>query len=265
MHRFVGAARRVGLHHDLGGFAWVFHSVVPALEAGFEELGHARHKGRVFQVGLEHVQAVFQRRHAFFFIEEGDQVALFDARVHHLPVFVVNHGGNTGGLVLQQRVYVKALLEDLDVGVRLVAELGHPVQEGVFVAAVPDAQGLAVEVFGAVDAAGLFAGEHQGRLVEHLGDIDQEHTGFARGQGVGHPVHRRVSGFARNQLHGRNVGATGLDGHVQTCFLVVALGLRHVVASELGLRQPLELHGHFFLGAGGKAGHGQQACQQCLG
>ena len=146
---------------------------------------------------------------------------------------------------MQQRVHVETLLQDLDVGVGLQAELAHPVEEGVLVATVPDAQGLALEVFGAGYAAGLFAGQHQAGLVEHLGHVDQGHAGFTRGQGRGHPVHHDVGLLTSNDLRGCNVGATGLDGDVQAGVFVEALGRGHVVAGKLGLGHPLQLHGDF--------------------
>src|SRR3546814_10200744 len=95
------------------------------------------------------------------------------SRPDALPISkrVVGHCRDAGGLLLQQRIDVEALLQHGDAAVAAVgrdAELGHPGEEGILVAEEPDAQGMAGEILRRVDAAVLAAGQ---RSEEHTSEL----------------------------------------------------------------------------------------------
>ncbi len=167
---------------------------------------------------------------------------------------------------MQQRIDVEALLQHrhpIGAASGGKTQFRHPGQEGVFVAEEPDAQCLAFEISRRRDAGFLKAGQHQARVFEGLGDVHQRQALFTGGQGGRHPVNDHIGAAASDHLLGRDVGAAGKDGHVQTLFLVIAFFLRDVIAGKLRLRHPfqLQLHAVICLRRGGqqaKCGSDQQ-------
>src|SRR5207248_8536002 len=127
-------------------------------------------------------ETVLQGRNTFVLIFEDDELARLVATIDHLPVLVVSHGRDAVGLLLQDRIDVEPLLDDLDAAgraVALVAELRHPGQERILVATVPDPDGLALEVGWFLDAGIGAAGQLQTGFLEGLRDVDQWHAFFA--------------------------------------------------------------------------------------
>jgi hypothetical protein len=86
---------------------------------------------------------------------------------------------------------------------------------------------------------------------------DFRHTAFPRGEARGHPGGDDVGPARGDHLLGRDVRAARLDRDVKVLFLVEPLGLRHVIARELGLRDPFQLQRDLVLrlrGAGNAEG-----------
>src|ERR1700733_11579727 len=253
--RLLLGAARIVVEYDLDRFVRTGAGKLPALHRGAHELRHPRYEGRVRQLALKHVEAVLHGGDALVGIVEDDEVLGLQPGIDDLPVLVVGHGGAAPPLLLDQRSDVEALLAHLDAAGRavgLITELGHPGQEGVLVAEAPDAERLVLEVGRRGDARILAAGEHHAGPFEGLGDVDQRHALFACGERGGHPVDDDVGSAAGDHLRRRDVGATGLDGDIETLGLVEALVLGDVVAGKLRLRHPFQLQRYLVLGGCGK-------------
>src|SRR5205823_288402 len=76
-----------------------------------------------------------------------------------------------------------------------------------------------------------------------LRDVHEVLPVVARSQEARQPVDPELRLLAEHDLLGRDARTADLDVHVEVLVLVVALGLRGVVAGELRLRDPLELQG----------------------
>ena len=135
--------------HDVGGLIRVVLGKFPAFHGGANEADHLVFKGRILELVFQHVNAVLQRRHALVFILEHDQIIFRKPGIDNLPVFVIGHGRHAVGLLLQDRVHIEALLENLhpvSAAVGCNAKLAHPRQERIFVAEEPHTKRLALEV-----------------------------------------------------------------------------------------------------------------------
>ena len=146
----------------------------------------------------------------------------------------------------------------------LIAELRHPGQERIFVAAVPDADGLALEVGRLLDAGVGAAGQLEPGPLEGLRDVDQRHALFARRQRRRHPVDDDIGAAAGDHLRRGDIGAARLDRDVEAGVLVEALFLGDEVAGELGLRDPFQLDGDGVRRLRGRQRQAdRQACGEC--
>ncbi len=142
-------AGSVVVEHDHRGLLRMLAGIFPALHRGFHKAGHDVDESGIGQALLEHVETVFHGGDALLFILEDHQILRLHAGVDDLPVLVVGHGRDAVGLLLQQRIDVEALLEDLDAVVAAIgrnAEFRHPGEEGILVAEEPDAESLAAEI-----------------------------------------------------------------------------------------------------------------------
>ena len=110
------------------------------------------------------------------------------------------------------------------------------------VAEVPDADLLAGELAGVVDAA-VLPGHRQGAgALEDLGDVDQVGARLAGLEDLGHPRDRELGAVGRRaDLLRDDRRAAGEHLDRQVLGREVALLVRREVAGELGLRRPLEL------------------------
>ncbi|MNT11157.1 hypothetical protein D3C72_1460240 [compost metagenome] len=153
----------VVFENDIGGIVWVFFRPFPALHGSADKFDHVFLEFGVLELVFENVKPVLQRCHAFRLVFEGDEFLRLDAGIDDLPIFIIGHGGNAGGLLLQQRIDVEALLQNRD-AIRTAGgrdfQVRHPRQERVFVAEEPDAERLALEIFRLGDAGFLEAGQH---------------------------------------------------------------------------------------------------------
>ena len=157
---------------------------------------------------------------------------------------------------MQQGVNVEALLEHFHaIGgtICLDAELRHPGQEWIFIAAKPHAERMTLEICRGFNARISTAGQQQAGALERLRNIDQRHALFAGGERGGHPVHHHIGTAAGNHLRRGNIRAAGLNGDIETGILIKALVLGDIITSKLRLCHPFELECHLFggMGAGG--------------
>ena len=178
------------------------------------------------------------------FIFEHDKLVGWNTAVDHLPIFVIRHGGDAIGLLLQKRVNIEALLQYFHAtfrAVRLDAKLRHPAQERIFIAVEPNAERTVLKIGWRLDAGFGAAGQHHAGTFERLRDIDQRHALFTGRQSRWHPVDHNVSAATGKNLRRRHIRAARLDGDVKTRVLVKALILGHVIARKLRLRDPFKL------------------------
>ena len=265
-HRLLMAlglrSRRIVVEHGLDRFVGVGPCIGPALHRCLDELRHRLDEGRVLELVLSDIEAVFEGGDTLVLIFEDDEVLRLHPRLDDLPVLVIGHGRDAVGLLLQQRIDIEALLEHRHaVGSpgRRYAELAHPRQEGIFIAVEPHAERLALEVGRRLDPGLGPAGELHARPLERLGDIDERHALLARRKCGRHPVDDDIGATAGNHLLGGDVGTARLDRHFEAGILVVALGLRHVIAGELRLGDPFELERHVL---GRSLAHARRQCGQ---
>ena len=262
-------ASGVILENDVSGGVRVFLGPFPALHRGPHEANHLVLEGGVLQTVLKDIEPVLKRRHALILIFEDHKLVRGQTGIDHLPVFIIGHGGHALGLLLQDRVDIEALLQDIYAAAAAVgrdAKLAHPGQERILVAIEPDAKGLAAEIRRRLDAGILAAGQHHARGFERLGNVDQVHTLFARGKRRRHPVDDDIRATARDHLNGRYIGATRLDGDIKILFRIEALVRSNEISGELGLGHPLQLQRQLVCSTCRRAhGNGrrkrQQGCQ----
>jgi hypothetical protein len=161
-----------------------------------------------------------------------------------LPVFVVGHRRDAGGLFLQQQFDAGALPQYGDVGVRATrrkAELRHPGEERVFIAGEPDGDRLALEIGRAADAAVAPASQLEPRALKDLRDVDDRRALVAGGERRGHPVGRDIGLAGGEHLRRVDIRPARQDRYLQTGLAIKPLVARHVIAGELRLRQPFRL------------------------
>ncbi|QTK80715.1 hypothetical protein AT6N2_C3231 [Agrobacterium tumefaciens] len=247
----------VVFENDIGGLVGVFLGPFPALHRGTNEFDHVLLEFGVLEFVFENVESVFQRRHAFILIFEGDEVFGLDAGVENLAVFIIGHRRNAGGLFLQKRIDVETLFQH---GHAIGAAGGrdfqvrHPRQERIFIAEEPDAQRLALEILRFLDAGFLQAGQHHARGFERLGDVDERHALFAGGKRRRHPVDDHVGPASSQYLRRCDIRATGLDIDVEAFGFIKALVLGDVITGELRLGDPFQLQGDLVGGLNAKCG-----------
>ena len=151
----------VVVENDHGCVFWVLFSPFPALHRCTHKADHFVSEGRIVEVFFEDIETVLKGCDAHVFVFEGDEFIGRNASLKHLTEFVVGHGRDTVGLTLQERVNVKALLQDRHATLATISGdtlLAHPRQERIFVAVEPNADGVTREICGASDAAVFPAG-----------------------------------------------------------------------------------------------------------
>ena len=255
------------IQNDHGSVFGVFFGPLPALHRGLHETHHFVFEGRISKVFFQHVKAVFECGDALIFILEGHQFIRRHARVDDLPVFVIRHGGNAVRLTLKQRIDVEALLQNLDTvfvfAIGFDAKLCHPAKEREFVAKKPDAQRAVHQRLRPFDTHIAPAGQHHARGFERLCDVHQRQALFTGGQCRRHPFDGYIGTTTGDDLGGCDIRATGQDSDVQALFFVKALFKRHVVARELGLRDPFQLKRDVFEMTCSHSGACQPQCSRC--
>ena len=239
------------VQHDFRGLFRVGGGIGPALHRGFHKACHFVFKRLIRQAVFEHIKTVFERGDALVFVFKGDQIVGGNARVNHLPILVIGHGGDTGGLFLQQRIDVEPLFQNGHAALGAIgreAQFAHPRQKRIFVAG---------EIFGSGDAAFLEAGQHHARGFIGLGDVHNRRAVFTRGQGGRHPIDHHIGPAAQQNLHGRHIRATRFDRHVQVFGLIKPFFKSHIIARKLRLRDPFELQRHVIGSKGARTHSGQ--------
>ena len=209
--------RGIVVQHDFRRFIWVFLGVFPALHRGPHKAHHLVLERRIGKVLFQRVKPVFQCGNALLFVFEHVQIIRRQTCVDHLPVFIIGHGRHAGGLILQQRIHVKALFQH---GHTILTAFGgqlklaHPAEKGEFIAKEPDAQRLAFEVIRGLDPGILAASQHHARGFERLRDVHHRQTLLARGQSGGHPFNGDIGTTTGQHLCRRNVWTARLDRDV---------------------------------------------------
>ena len=254
------------LEHDVSCSAGVFLGPLPAFHRGPHEAHHLVLERGVLQAIAEDIQAILKRGHTLVLILEHHQLIGTQTGIDHLPVLIIGHGGYTLGLLLQDRVDVEALLQDIHAAAAAISrdvQLAHPGQERILVAIEPDAKGLAAEVSRRLDAGILATGQHHAGRLERLCDVDEVNTPLARCQCRRHPVDHNIGATTGNHLNRRDIRAAGLDGDIKAFIGIEPSVSSHVIAGELGLGDPFQLQRQLVCGACCRAhGNGRGKCQQ---
>ena len=117
------------LENDVSGGVRIALGPLPAFHRGPDKTHHLVLEGGILEPVPKDIEAVLKRCHTLFLIFEDNQLIGGQPGIDDLPVLVIGHGGYALGLLLQNRVNVEALLQNIHAVAAAVgrnAKLAHP-------------------------------------------------------------------------------------------------------------------------------------------